>query len=93
MLTVNFQSGMIKTFDAKSWNCEDGLLTIITKDSNLIYSQDLVDSIYFEKQVTDSGDLIPDTFDFGNGPVPAHQHPNGKGWVADTALVADTAFP
>jgi UDP-3-O-[3-hydroxymyristoyl] glucosamine N-acyltransferase len=32
------------------------------------------------------------TFDFGNGPVPAHRHPNGGGWVADTATVADTAF-
>jgi hypothetical protein len=32
------------------------------------------------------------TFDFGNGPVPAHQHPNGGGWVADTATVAITAY-
>ena len=26
------------------------------------------------------------TYDFkdGNGPVPAHQHPNGGGWVAAT---------
>jgi hypothetical protein len=24
-------------------------------------------------------------FDFGNGPVPAHRHPNGGGWVADTS--------
>ena len=34
------------------------------------------------------------TFDFqdGNGPVPAHQHPNGGGWVADTATVEETAF-
>ena len=31
-------------------------------------------------------------FNDGNGPVPAHQHPNGGGWVADTATVADTAF-
>ena len=31
------------------------------------------------------------TFDFGYGPVPAHQHSNGGGWVADTATVADTA--
>ena len=23
------------------------------------------------------------TFDFGTGPVPAHQHPNGGGWVAE----------
>ena len=34
------------------------------------------------------------TYDFndGNGPVPAHQHPNGGGWVADTATVAATAY-
>jgi hypothetical protein len=34
------------------------------------------------------------TFDFedGNGPVPARQHSNGGGWVADTARVADTAY-
>jgi len=34
------------------------------------------------------------TYDFqdGQGPVPAHQHPNGGGWVADTAFVAETAF-
>ena len=33
-------------------------------------------------------------YDFkdGNGPVPAHQHPNGGGWVADTATVAETAY-
>lgn len=23
-------------------------------------------------------------FDFGGGPIPAHRHPNGGGWVADT---------
>jgi hypothetical protein len=32
------------------------------------------------------------TFDFGDGPVAAHRHPNGGGWVADTATVADTAY-
>ena len=34
------------------------------------------------------------TFDFndGNGPVPAHKHPNGGGWVADTAKVDETAY-
>ena len=30
------------------------------------------------------------TFDFGKGRVPAHKHPNGGGWVADTATVAET---
>ncbi len=31
-------------------------------------------------------------FDFedGNGPVPAHRHRNGGGWVADSATVAPT---
>jgi tetrahydrodipicolinate N-succinyltransferase len=33
-------------------------------------------------------------FDFrdGNGPVPAHQHPNGGGWIAETATVEKSAF-
>lgn len=33
-------------------------------------------------------------FDFGDGAgeVPAHQHPKGKGWVADTAHVDDDCF-
>lgn len=31
-------------------------------------------------------------FDDGNGPVPAHQHPNGGGWVANTAHVDATAY-
>jgi hypothetical protein len=31
-------------------------------------------------------------FKDGLGPVPAHKHPNGGGWVADTATVADTAY-
>mgnify|MGYP001303285041 CR=1 FL=1 len=33
-------------------------------------------------------------FDFedGYGPVPAHRHPNGLGWVANTAEVAPSAF-
>jgi UDP-3-O-[3-hydroxymyristoyl] glucosamine N-acyltransferase len=35
---------------------------------------------------------INNTFDFGDGPVKAHQHVNGGGWVADTATVADTVF-
>ena len=32
------------------------------------------------------------SFDFGTGPVPAHKHPNGGGWVADTAFVGDKVF-
>ena len=32
------------------------------------------------------------THDFGRGPVPAHQHPNGGGWVADTATVSAEAY-
>ena len=32
------------------------------------------------------------TFDFGLGPVPAHQHVNGGGWVADSAQVADSVY-
>ena len=32
------------------------------------------------------------TFDFGEGPVPAHKHPNGGGWVADSARVSGNAW-
>ena len=32
------------------------------------------------------------TFDFGNGSVPAHRHSNGGGWVADTATVNPIAY-
>ena len=32
------------------------------------------------------------SFDFGFGPVSAHRHTNGGGWVADTAIVEATAF-
>ncbi len=31
-------------------------------------------------------------FEDGEGPVAAHRHPNGGGWVADTATVAESAF-
>jgi len=42
-------------------------------------------------------DLNPKAFstishDFGTGPVPAHQHKNGGGWVANTTQVADSAW-
>lgn len=30
--------------------------------------------------------------DFGNGPVPAHRHPRGGGWVANTAKVDNDCF-
>ena len=31
-------------------------------------------------------------FEVGYGPVPSHRHPNGGGWVANTATVDETAF-
>ena len=37
------------------------------------------------------GKRIHDFLD-GNGPVPAHHHPNGGGLVAETARVANTAY-
>jgi hypothetical protein len=37
-------------------------------------------------------DMTTFDFDDGNGPVAAHQHPNGGGWVADTAKVTDTSY-
>ena len=37
---------------------------------------------------------MADTYNFGDGqgPVPAHRHPNGGGWVADTATVSDLVY-
>lgn len=35
---------------------------------------------------------MTDMYDFGSGPVPAHKHPNGGGWVADSAHVDDSAY-
>ena len=35
---------------------------------------------------------MTDKFDFGDGPVAAHKHVNGGGWVSDTATVADSAY-
>ena len=32
------------------------------------------------------------THDFGDGAVPAYKHPEGGGWVANTARVAHTAY-
>ena len=45
-------------------------------------------------RVAEGDEQVTTTFDFqdGNGPVPAHQHSNGGGWVADTARVAVTSF-
>ena len=42
----------------------------------------------------DDKEIEMTTFDFGdgNGPVPAHKHPKGGGWVADTATVDETAY-
>ena len=31
-------------------------------------------------------------FNDGKGQVPAHQHSNGGGWVADTAHVTESAY-
>ena len=35
---------------------------------------------------------ITHDFNDGLGSVPAHQHSNGGGWVADSATVANTAY-
>lgn len=37
-------------------------------------------------------ELLSENFDFGQGPVPAHQHKNGGGWVADTATVRNSVY-
>ena len=35
---------------------------------------------------------MSEMFDFGAGPVPAHRHAKGGGWVADTAHVDETVY-
>lgn len=47
----------------------------------------------FTRMMRDAGELPPEpaTYDFGNGPVPAHRHGRRGGWVAETANVARTA--
>jgi UDP-3-O-[3-hydroxymyristoyl] glucosamine N-acyltransferase len=42
--------------------------------------------------MTDTFDFQDGNFQDGKGPVPAHQHLKGGGWVADTATVSNTAY-
>ena len=47
-----------------------------------------------EEWMPEDEEELPTTHDFndGCGPVPAHVHSNGGGWVADTATVSESAF-
>jgi hypothetical protein len=44
--------------------------------------------------INDDPSLVMTALDFhdGNGPVPAQKHPNGGGWVAQTAIVENIAY-
>jgi hypothetical protein len=42
--------------------------------------------------MTDATPMPTLAHDFGYGPVAAHRHPNGGGWVADSATVTDNAY-
>jgi len=44
------------------------------------------------RSMEDTKEKNMETYDFGAGPVPAHHHSNGGGWVADTAYVSETAY-
>jgi len=63
-----------------------------------IYDHDVTHAVInkpFEEIMKWAADIDgPLMHDFGDtfGAVEAHQHPNGGGWVADTATVADTAY-
>lgn len=52
------------------------------------------DRIAITRGVTRSADRMAaqQFFDFGGGPVPAHRHIHGGGWVAETARVGDSVF-
>ena len=41
--------------------------------------------------MTDKNNMTID-FDDGEGPVQAHRHPNGGGWVANSAMVHEQAY-
>ena len=47
-----------------------------------------------EPEVSQAPEWSGETHQFlpEDGPVPAHRHPKGGGWVANTATVADTAY-
>ena len=44
------------------------------------------------KSRLESADLTTYDFKDGKGKVLAHRHPNGGGWVAETATVEDTVI-
>ena len=45
-----------------------------------------------QREAKNMGELTMTTFNFGQGEVPAHRHPNGGGWIANTADVDLTAY-
>jgi carbonic anhydrase/acetyltransferase-like protein (isoleucine patch superfamily) len=55
-----------------------------------------IDVIIHKKPETKKESVMPIflmyNFQDGNGPVPAHRHPNGGGWVANTSTVDDSAY-
>lgn len=51
-----------------------------------------VDSPLEAQGLISPGARLLHDFEDGGGPVPAHHHVNGGGWVAETAEVAPTAF-
>jgi len=55
---------------------------------------DLADSIVRVAENLDNPPPRGDSYNFmdGRGPVPAHKHPNGGGWVEDTAKVHQLSF-
>lgn len=72
----------------------NGWKYIVTKNGKNQYESYGFDSI---ENATEAGrktllGLLSETHDFGSGPVPAHQHENGDGWVANTAHVDDTVY-
>jgi len=71
-----------------------GYATEIAQSSNLDNPNEILSIArrFLEFLEEDKPSVEQKTFDFGNGPVPAHQHSNGGGWVADTAMVENTAY-
>ena len=51
-------------------------------------------SVVEEPEAAPVPEWFGETFEFldEDGPVPAHRHPNGGGWVANTSTVAESAY-
>lgn len=66
---------------------------VVPNLTSIIHGNYSPDSSWQLFDVAESGvKVYAQVHDFGLGPVRAHQHPNGGGWVADSSQVAEDAY-